>query len=50
MADLIALFATLTDEKGNILVPGVNKSVRPLTPEEEALYGDLDFDLVWLML
>lgn len=46
MADLIALLSTLTDEKGNILVPGVNDSVRPLTPEEAALYDNLDFEMV----
>jgi hypothetical protein len=48
MSDLVALFSTLVDEKGNILVPGVNDSVRELTPEEEALYANLDFDMVWL--
>ncbi len=46
MSDLIALFSTLTDAKGNILVPGVNDSVRPLTSDEEALYENLDFDMV----
>ncbi|XP_028392570.1 cytosolic non-specific dipeptidase-like [Dendronephthya gigantea] len=45
MSDLIALFSTLIDEKGNILIPGVNDSVAELTPEEEALYEGLDFDM-----
>ncbi|CAB3995721.1 RNA-directed DNA polymerase from mobile element jockey, partial [Paramuricea clavata] len=45
MSDLVALFSTLIDEKGNILVPGVNDSVRELTSEEEALYANLDFDM-----
>ena len=46
MSDLVALFSTLVDEKGNILVPGVLDSVRELTPEEEVLYENLDFDKV----
>ncbi|XP_046849143.1 cytosolic non-specific dipeptidase-like isoform X2 [Xenia sp. Carnegie-2017] len=45
MSDVVALLSTLTDEKGKILIPGVNDSVRELTPEEEALYDDLDFDM-----
>ena len=36
LRDLIALLASLQDSKGNILVPGLNESVRELTPEEEA--------------
>ena len=47
MADLVALLSTLADVKGNILVPGVNDSVRDLTPEEEKLYENLDFDKVY---
>ena len=46
MSDLIALFSTLIDKKGNILIEGVNDSVLELTPEEEALYENLDFDMV----
>jgi hypothetical protein len=46
MSDLVALFSTLVDGKGNILIPGVNDSVRELTPEEEKLYENLDFDMV----
>jgi nonspecific dipeptidase len=46
MSDLVALFSTLIDEKGNIRVHGVNDSVKTLTPEEEALYDNLDFDKV----
>ena len=46
MSDVVAMFSTLIDEKGNILIPGVNDSVRELTPEEEALYDGLDFDMV----
>ena len=47
MSDLIALFSTLIDEKGKILVPEVNESVQELKPEEEALYENLDFDKVY---
>ena len=46
MSDLVAMFSTLIDEKGHILVPGVNDSVKELTSEEEALYENLDFDMV----
>ena len=46
LRDLIALLASLQDSKGNILVKGVNESVRDLTPEEEALYRQIDFNVV----
>ncbi len=46
MADLIALLGSLVDEKGHIKVPGVYDSVAELTPEEEKLYGPIDFSLV----
>ncbi|XP_037777790.1 LOW QUALITY PROTEIN: cytosolic non-specific dipeptidase-like [Penaeus monodon] len=45
MADLIYLMNTLLDSKGNILVPGIMNEVVPVTPEEEALYKDIDFDV-----
>ncbi|XP_046849138.1 cytosolic non-specific dipeptidase-like isoform X2 [Xenia sp. Carnegie-2017] len=45
MSDVVAMFSTLIDEKGNILIPHVNDSVRELTPEEDALYYGLDFDM-----
>jgi hypothetical protein len=32
--DLVKIFATLVDPKGNILIPGINDSVAPVTPEE----------------
>ncbi|XP_076450715.1 cytosolic non-specific dipeptidase-like [Babylonia areolata] len=44
MTDVINLMSSLVDVKGNIQVPGVCDSVKPLTPEEEALYGPIDFD------
>ena len=45
MTDLIKLMATLVDGSGEILVPGVMDSVKPLAPEEEKLYDSIDFDL-----
>jgi nonspecific dipeptidase len=45
MTDLIALMGTLVDTNGKILVDGVMNSVKPLTPEEEALYETIDFDV-----
>ena len=46
LRDLIALLASLQDSKGNILVPGLNELVKELTPEEEALYRPIDFNVV----
>ena len=45
MTDLIHLMASLVDSKGKILVPGVYESVQEVTPEEEALYEPILFDL-----
>ena len=45
MTDLIRLMATLVDSNGKILVDGVMDDVKPLTPEEEALYDPIEFDL-----
>lgn len=44
MVDLVHLFSKLVDQRGKILVPGVNELVDPLTPEEDALYDPIDFD------
>ena len=46
MTDLVRLLSSLVDVKGNILIPGVNDDVLPLTEEEAALYGPIDFDPV----
>lgn len=43
MSDLVALMNSLTDVKGNILVPGIMDDVAPVTPEEEKLYDNIDF-------
>ncbi|KAK5642967.1 hypothetical protein RI129_009134 [Pyrocoelia pectoralis] len=45
MADLIYLLNTLTDEKGNILVPNFQKHVAPLTEEEVELYNPITFNV-----
>ena len=45
MTDLVQLMASLVDSQGTILVPGVSDDVKPVTPDEEALYDAIDFDL-----
>lgn len=46
MADLIALMNSLTDARGNILIPGIMNDVLPVTDEEKKLYETIDFDPV----
>ncbi|QPG74085.1 hypothetical protein FOA43_001406 [Brettanomyces nanus] len=45
MTDLIKVMSQLVDEKGNILIPGINDMVAPLTSKEEDLYKDIDYDV-----
>ena len=45
MTDLVQLMSSLVDSSGKILVKGVMDDVKPVTPEEEALYEALEFDL-----
>jgi nonspecific dipeptidase len=45
MTDLCHLMSTLVDHKGRIMVDGIYDSVAPVTPEEEKLYGPIDFDM-----
>lgn len=45
MVDLMYLMSQLVDAQGKILVPGIMDQVKPVTPEEEALYKDIDFDV-----
>lgn len=45
MTDLVQLMGTLVDNKGNILIDGIMKDVKPRTPEEDALYDPVDFDI-----
>lgn len=45
MSDLIYMLNTLVDKEGNILIPGINKDVAPLEPNEKELYSQIDFDV-----
>ncbi|XP_051019834.1 cytosolic non-specific dipeptidase [Acomys russatus] len=45
MTDLISLMGCLIDQKGRILIPGINDAVAPLTDEECELYDHIDFDM-----
>ena len=44
MTDLVQLMSSLIDSQGNILVEGIIDDVAPLTPKEDKLYDDIDFD------
>jgi len=44
MIDLSHLFSKLVDQKGHILIPGVNELVKPMTAEEDAIYDPINFD------
>lgn len=43
MTDLVLLLSKLVDNKGKILIPGVNELVAPLTDEEKARYENIDY-------
>jgi nonspecific dipeptidase len=45
MTDLVGLMGTLVDTSGKILVDGVSDDVKPVTPEEEALYDAIEFSI-----
>lgn len=45
MNELIFLLSTLLDKNGEILIPGLHDDVETLTPEEEATYKNIDFDV-----
>lgn len=45
MTDLIALMNCLVDVKGKLQIPGIYDNVKKVTPEEQALYKDIDFDM-----
>ena len=45
MTDLVSLLGTLVDNKGKILIEGLDKLVAPLTEEEKALYPDIAFTM-----
>jgi len=45
MNDLVYLMSQLADVNGNILIPGVCDTVKPVTPEELKTYDAIDFDV-----
>lgn len=45
MADLVYLLNTLVDKDGKILIPGIYDEVAKLTPEEQAMYKTIEFDV-----
>ncbi|XP_046580783.1 cytosolic non-specific dipeptidase-like [Haliotis rubra] len=45
MVDLVGLLGTLVNNKGEILIPGINEGVLPVTDEERQLYKPIDFDV-----
>jgi hypothetical protein len=45
MTDVVYILASLKDPTGKILIEGIMDDVLPVTPEEQALYKDIDFDV-----
>ncbi|XKL60005.1 hypothetical protein PGB90_001021 [Kerria lacca] len=45
MSDLIALLNTLLDKDGEILIPGIMEDVEIISPEEQKMYSNIDFDI-----
>lgn len=45
MPDLLYILNQLVDIKGNILIPGINEGVEPLTQKEKELYEKIEFDI-----
>ena len=45
MTDLIKIMSQLVDSQGNILIPGIDKMIAPVTDKEESLYDDVDFSV-----
>lgn len=43
MTDLVQVLSKLVDINGNILIPGIQEMVAPVTEKEDALYDDIDF-------
>lgn len=44
MTDLTHLFSRLIDNQGKILITGIMDDVAPMTPEEEKMYHEIDFE------
>lgn len=45
MSDLLYVLNNLVDIKGNILIPGVDEGVEPLSVREKELYEKIEFDV-----
>ncbi|VVC43124.1 Peptidase M20,Cytosolic nonspecific dipeptidase/DUG1,ArgE/DapE/ACY1/CPG2/YscS, conserved [Cinara cedri] len=45
MSDLLYVLNNLVDLKGNILIPGVDEGVEPLSVKEKELYEKIEFDV-----
>jgi hypothetical protein len=45
MSDLVYILDQLVDVKGNILIPGINEGVEPLSEKEKKLYEKMEFDV-----
>jgi Cys-Gly metallodipeptidase DUG1 len=45
MTDLVSIMSSLVDPQGNILIPGLDDLVAPLTDEEKELYSDIAFTM-----
>ena len=45
MTDLVRVMASLVDEEGNILIPGIKELVAPVTEEEKEVYKNIDFTM-----
>ncbi|CAG8546819.1 16919_t:CDS:2 [Acaulospora colombiana] len=45
MTDLFLLFSKLVSPSGDILIPGINDNVEPLTEEENKIYESIEFSM-----
>ena len=45
MTELVKIMGKLVDERGTILIPGINGMVAPFTQEEKMAYPSIDFEL-----
>lgn len=45
MTDIVNVLSKLVDPQGNILIPGINDLVAPLTEEEKSIYGGISYSM-----
>lgn len=45
MTDLVKLLGTLVDNRGKILIPGLNELVKPVDDDEKELYEGISFEM-----